>query len=327
MNRIPTSPPAIAPLPEEGPRPLWSVMIPVYNCAHFLHDALQSVLMQGIPEQDMQIEVIDDASTDADVEEIVKRIGKGRIKYYRQPENVGSLRNFETCINRAKGELVHLLHGDDRIRKGYYKKINQLFKQNPGVGAAFCRFSYMDEKGEIDYVQPFEMKQDGVLSNWLIRIAERQRIQYVSIVVRREVYEKLGSFFGITYGEDWEMWVRIAKHYSVAYTPEVLADYRKHDNSISGQKFMNGQYLMDIAHAMQQIQEHLPEVQRKAVMERSRAAFAHYGISVANGIWHATHDKQNVQEHIKHTLVLHHGGIRLYLKILKVYLKMITNRV
>ncbi|WP_205499839.1 glycosyltransferase family 2 protein [Rufibacter psychrotolerans] len=301
-------------------------MIPVYNCSKFLPETLESVLQQVLPEEEMQIEVVDDFSTDEDVEAIVKRVGKGRVQYYRQPQNVGSLRNFETCLNRAKGQLVHLLHGDDRLRKGFYQKMGELFTRFPQAGAAFCRFSYMDENGEVDYVQPAEKQEDGILDNWLLRIAERQRIQYASIVVRREVYEHLGSFFGLTYGEDWEMWVRIAKHYPVAYTPQVLADYRKHLSSISGQKFLNGQYLMDIAHAMNLIQDHLPENQRKAVLERSRHAYAHYGVSVANRIWHATHNRRNVQEHIKHTLVMHHGGFRLYLKIIKIYLKIVTNR-
>ncbi|WP_157578920.1 glycosyltransferase family 2 protein, partial [Pontibacter roseus] len=105
MERIPTSPPIIPPLDPSEERPLWSVMIPVYNCSQFLVYTLESVLEQGIPVEQMQIEVVDDASTDADVEKIVQEVGKGRISYYRQPQNVGSLRNFETCINHAKGHL------------------------------------------------------------------------------------------------------------------------------------------------------------------------------------------------------------------------------
>src|SRR3712207_3896442 len=105
MERIPSSPPQILPV-SIADTPLWSVMIPVYNCSAFLEECLKSVLVQQLPENDMQIEVIDDASTDADVEALVKQIGKGRVKYFRQKENLGSLRNFETCINRAAGELV-----------------------------------------------------------------------------------------------------------------------------------------------------------------------------------------------------------------------------
>jgi glycosyltransferase involved in cell wall biosynthesis len=65
----------------------------------------------------MQIEVVDDGSTDADKEALVKQTGKGRVEYYRQPENVGSLRNFETRLNRATGHYIHILHGDDKSKK------------------------------------------------------------------------------------------------------------------------------------------------------------------------------------------------------------------
>src|SRR6476661_7944834 len=127
LPRIPATPPAIPPLNYEKNRPLWSVMIPIYNCSSYLPVALESVLAQNISEQNMQIEVIDDASTDADVDAIVRQIGKGRVKYFRQYQNVGSLRNFETCINRAQGKLIHLLHVDDKVHPGYYEKIGHLF--------------------------------------------------------------------------------------------------------------------------------------------------------------------------------------------------------
>ena len=96
-------PPKIAPLPDQAKRPVWSVMIPTYNCSRFLKETIESVLDQDFGKDLMQIEVIDDCSTDEDVEAIVNQIGAGRISFYRQPENVGSLRNFETCINRAQG--------------------------------------------------------------------------------------------------------------------------------------------------------------------------------------------------------------------------------
>jgi hypothetical protein len=49
-------------------------------------------------------------------EELVKKVGKGRVSYFRQKQNVGSLRNFETCINRSRGKYIHLLHGDDELK-------------------------------------------------------------------------------------------------------------------------------------------------------------------------------------------------------------------
>ncbi|WP_347160181.1 glycosyltransferase family 2 protein [Pontibacter chitinilyticus] len=319
MHYIPSSPPEIKPVPAGVARPLWSVMIPVYNCSQYLAETLESVLQQALPLQDMQIEVVDDASTDADVAALVNRIGQGRITYFRQPQNVGSLCNFETCINRAKGQLVHLLHGDDKIRPGYYKKMAQLFAQYPEAGAAFCRFNTFDETGDIYLPQP-ERPEDGLLSDWLLRIGARQRIQYAAITVRREVYEKLGAFYGMKYGEDWEMWVRIAKHYAVAYTPEVLADYRKHTSSISGQMFHTGQYLRDMMRAIALIQQHLPAAQQPIVRKKATNYYANFGFKITKKLWKRTHNKKAVLENLQQILQMHPGP-KLYGKIALLYLQ------
>ncbi|MCJ8165336.1 glycosyltransferase [Pontibacter sp. E15-1] len=320
-----SSPPQILPIgPEVVNRPLWSVMIPVYNCAHYLKETLQSVLQQQISEETMQIEVVDDASTDADVEALVAAIGKGRVKYYRQAENVGSLRNFETCLNRAQGKLLHILHGDDKVRDGYYATMQQLFKRYPDAGAAFCRFNYIDHTGADLFMQRREMREEGILEGWLQKIAERQRIQYAAITIRREVYEKLGGFYALTYGEDWEMWTRIAREYPVAYTPTVLADYRKHATSISGEKYLTGQYLQDLAQAMELIQHHLPQDQRKAILKKSRTYYAHYGIKIANQLWRRLHSRQLVQVQVTQALRLYKTP-HLYYKIAQVYAKILLH--
>jgi glycosyltransferase involved in cell wall biosynthesis len=88
-------------------------MIPVYNCYNTIGETIASVLEQDPGKEIMQIEVVDDGSTDGNVQELVERLGRGRIEYFRKDYNQGSLANFETCINRARGKLVHLLHGDD----------------------------------------------------------------------------------------------------------------------------------------------------------------------------------------------------------------------
>jgi len=319
MHYIPSSPPAIKPVPAGVERPLWSVMIPVYNCSQYLPETLESVLRQCMATQDMQIEVVDDASTDADVEALVNRIGRGRVSYFRQPRNVGSLCNFETCINRSRGRLVHLLHGDDKVRGGYYKKIGGLLEAYPEAGAAFCRFNTFDERGDIYMPRP-EIPQDGLLKNWLQRIGERQRIQYVAMTVRREVYEKLGAFHSITYGEDWEMWVRIARYYPVAYTPDVLADYRRHTSSISGKMFVTGQYLKEITKAMELVQEHLPTEQKEAILEKSKAYYAEYGLKIAKRLWNASHNFTYVQANLKQALQMHQS-LPLYSKAAWLYLR------
>ncbi|QHT65746.1 glycosyltransferase [Rhodocytophaga rosea] len=320
MERIPTSAPVILSLPPSVHRPLWSVMIPVYNCTAFLADTLQSVLAQDPGQQHMQIEVVDDASTDADVQKLVWQIGKGRIGYFRQAENVGSLRNFETCINRSQGKLVHLLHGDDRIRPGFYQTLSLLFEQYPQAGAAFSNYCFINENGHHVLDQPAEAKQAGILSDWLLRIGELQRIQYVAMVVRREVYEKVGSFYGMAYAEDWEMWVRIAKHYPVAYTPEILAEYRGHQDSISWQKEISGQNIVDLLKAMELIQDHLPYSHRKKILQESKKYYARMNIGTAYNIWCHKRNIFLAYSHVKRALSLSRDPI-VYFHLLKFYVK------
>lgn len=256
-------------------------MIPTYNCTPFLREALRSVLAQDLGADRMQIEVVDDASTDEDVAAVVATLGAGRVQYYRQPANVGSLRNFETCLNRSRGHLVHLLHGDDCVRPGFYAQVGQLLAQYPAAGAAFTHYASVNEHGV--KVQDFGPVQPaaGILPGWLPRIAEAQYIQYACMVVRREVYEHLGGFYGTTCGEDWEMWVRIARHYPVAYSPALLAEYRGHPGSVSWKKAQQGQLLDDWAHVIARIEQHLPPGQRQRVGRRARRRSAELGIGEA----------------------------------------------
>jgi len=111
------------------------VMIPAYECASYLRETLASVLAQDPGPELMQIEVVDDASTDAP-EKVVEELGGGRVAFHRQPRNVGHIANFNTCLERSRGQLVHLLHGDDCVREGFYRTMQQPFTQHPEIGAA-----------------------------------------------------------------------------------------------------------------------------------------------------------------------------------------------
>ena len=71
------SPPVIRPVEDSVDRPLWSVMIPAYNCYNTLGETITSVLMQAPGKDQMQIEVVDDGSTDGDVKALVDELGKG----------------------------------------------------------------------------------------------------------------------------------------------------------------------------------------------------------------------------------------------------------
>jgi glycosyltransferase involved in cell wall biosynthesis len=305
VERIPATPPVIPPVSDDLARPLWSVMIPVYNCSTYIPEVLESVLQQALPADQMQIEVIDDFSTDANVEEIVKKIGKGRVSYYRQPQNVGSLRNFETCIKRSRGHYIHLLHGDDRVKYGFYEKIAELFEKFPEAGAAFSAYNNIKEDGAAFGPCAVEADKAGILDNWLRRLAEKPRLQYVCMVVKRQVYEKLGTFYIAHYGEDWEMWVRIAKHFPVAHTPQTLAEYRLHSNSITGQSFLSGQNLRDMNKIIDKISAHLPEKEQQVYNRKAKKYYAHYALRMALSLWFKTRNKKAVDIQMTEALNMH----------------------
>lgn len=322
VDRIPLSPPEIPALPNNLDRPLWSVMIPAYNCSKFLQDAMESVLQQDLGPNKMQIEVVDDCSTDADVEKLVKEIGNGRIGYFRQEANVGSLRNFETCIKRAKGYYVHLLHGDDRVRDGFYKELGDLYEKYPQAGAAFCAFNIIKENGESIGVSDKQSDKPCILENWLRRLTEEPRLQYVCMVVKREVYEKLGGFYLAFYGEDWEMWTRIAKHYEVAYTPKPLADYRIHFNSITARSFLTGANVRDIAKVIQKNISHLPaEEQRKAELKAKRY-YAYDAVGKTISLWYRSKNKNAAKVQMKEALNLY-SDINLRMNVISLRLLML----
>lgn len=235
----------IEPLPPAGDRPLWSVMIPSFNCSAYLRDALASVLAQDPGAGTMQIEVVDDASSD-DPQAVVEELGGDRVGFYRQPENVGHVRNFNTCLRRARGQIVHLLHGDDAVRPGFYRTLETAFER-PEIGAAFCRYISVDARGNWQTIAPLERDSSGILENWLEQIALGQRLQTPCMVVRRTVYEQLGGFDRrLTHSEDWEMWTRIAAHFPVWYEAEPLALYRIHGASSSDRSRSAGENVVDL---------------------------------------------------------------------------------
>ena len=313
MNeRIPLSPPFIAPVPDDIKRPQWSVMIPTYNCSKYLRQTLETVLAQDPGADKMQIEVIDDASTDANVLQLVEEIGRGRIGFFQQTTNKGSLRNFETCINRAKGYYIHLLHGDDFLEPGFYDEVEGLFRKFPEVGAVYTGFKQVDENGILKYPNDKVLEEPGIIENWLSKIAAGQKIQPPAIVVKREVYENLGSFFAVHYGEDWEMWTRIAAHYPFAHSPKLLANYRMHYQNISGKYFLSGQNIEDLKTVMNIIQQYLPVDQKEQLLRIAKRNWSHYFARTADLVYNGFNAPKQATNQALMAFMLHQNPVSLF---------------
>ena len=231
----------LTPLALDVKRPLWSVLIPTHNCAHYLRETLASILAQDPGEALMEIIVVDDHSTKEDPEAVVKEFGKGRVQFIRQEKNVGKVKNYETGLTASKGRYIHQLHGDDLVCNGFYKEMEAIFKESPSAGAAFSRTNYIDYGGRITGLTGMIQDKEGVVPDMLEKLYTQQYIQTPSMVVKREVYETIGCFDRrLNCMEDWEMWIRIANNYPIATSNKVLAAYRSHHDNATNSNFKSG---------------------------------------------------------------------------------------
>ena len=231
----------LPPLAFEIKRPLWSVVIPTYNCAHYLRETLISVLAQDPGKKVMEIIVVDDHSTKDDPETVVKEFGQGRVQFIKQEKNVGKVKNYETGLFASSGRYIHQLHGDDLVYDGFYKEMEALFNANSNAGAAFSRTNYIDYGSRITGVTGMIQNNEGTVLDMLEKLYTQQYIQTPSMVVKREVYETIGCFDRrLNCMEDWEMWIRIANNYPIAASNKVLAAYRSHHNNATNKTFMDG---------------------------------------------------------------------------------------
>ena len=267
--------PAIESVSMGSGRPIWSVMIPTYNGTQYLEKTLRSVLDHASELDQMQIEVIDDCSTRDDPETLVKEIGQGRISFFRNPQNVGLVDNWNTCIQRSRGHWVHILHQDDIVMPGFYEHLKNAIDSAELPGAAFCRHVFMDEDDCWQLLSPVEQKSSGIIPNWIERIATAQRIQFPSIVVKRTVYEKIGGFYPeVHYAADWEMWQRISAYFPMWYEPRILACYREHTQSETSRLLRSGSDTIDTRKAIEVAKFYLPSENAKKLSQQAKEHYA-----------------------------------------------------
>jgi len=286
----PIDAPKIDPLPQDGKsRPFWSVMIPTYNApAGYLEATLRSVLQQDPGPEEMQIEVIDDCSPQGPRTELVQRIGGGRITLHPEPVNLGLARIWNRCIERARGEWVHILHQDDIVEPGFYAALRKGTGDNR-VGAVLARNAVIDSLGNRVSVSSLFRPSPGILEHWQETVTVSNPIRCPSVVVRRAVYEHLGGFLATLYfAVDWEMWQRIAAHYSFWFDPAAFAGYRMHPESETSRMTKQGLDALDELKAIQLAMAYHPprvasKLARQARKNTAGRAYRNARLSLLSG--------------------------------------------
>jgi glycosyltransferase involved in cell wall biosynthesis len=131
-----------------APPPLVSVVVPTFNRTHFLSDALSSALAQT--HAAIEIVVADDASTEDVRGAVMSRFSDPRIKYERNPRNLGMGPNCWGALARASGKYVATLHDDDMWEPDFLASLVPALEADDSLSVAFCDHHVVDEAGVLD---------------------------------------------------------------------------------------------------------------------------------------------------------------------------------
>ena len=233
----------IAPLPAGVERPFWSVMIPTYNRPEYLRQALESVLTQDPGPDRMQIQVSDNFSTVADIEALVRRIGRGRVEYYRQPKPFSD--NWTTCIRHSRGQWIHLLHDDDMVLPGFYSAYERVIAANPRLVMVGGRAVRMDKDGQWTAPANEDARADEFFEAYASESIDCG-LKTTTVAVKRDAYERLGGLCDLfTFCGDTELWLRIAMSGPFARTGRRHMLYREHPGSDFVQRVASGIHMIE----------------------------------------------------------------------------------
>jgi glycosyltransferase involved in cell wall biosynthesis len=126
--------------------PLVSIGLPVYNGDNYLADALDSILAQTFT--DFEVVIADNASTD-DTEVICRRYAASdtRIRYHRQPQNLGAAPNYNSAYHRSRGRYFKWSAHDDLLEPTFLQKCVDVLDNQPETVVAYTMLSTIDEEG------------------------------------------------------------------------------------------------------------------------------------------------------------------------------------
>ena len=248
---------------------LVSVIIPTFNRADFISDAISSALKQTY--EHIELIVIDDGSTD-DTEAVVSRfVNDKRLKYVRQ-ENTGVSAARNLGLSLAKGKIIAFLDSDDIWEEDKLDIQMDTLNRLPEVSGVFSDFSalYPDGRRSQSFMKTYfgvfdaygltygNIYRGGFFaSKWPVRgeisiywgqvydtMFFGNLILTSTAVFRREVFSEAG-LFDTRYlsSEDYDLYLRITKKFPVSYVDSPLITYRLNDMQLSGPRFST------IAHA------------------------------------------------------------------------------
>ena len=216
------------------PEPLVSICIPTYNQAKFIMDALNSVLKQQY--KNIEIIVVDDCSVDGTFEIVSKFSDTAtNISVYRNKNNIGMVKNWNRCLELAKGKYVKFVFGDDLLcSNDAVSTMVQLMEASKSISLVSSARKIIDENSSnVTTVSAFEKNfvSDGklVIVNCLHSITRTHNpIGEPTAVMFRK--ESASRGFSEKYNQlvDIEMWFHLLEQGDFAYISTPLCSFREH---------------------------------------------------------------------------------------------------
>jgi glycosyltransferase involved in cell wall biosynthesis len=214
----------------------FSVVIPAFNAADTIVSAIRSVLRQSA--QEFEIVVVDDGSSDGTAERAAEVSGDSRLRVLRQ-QNRGPSAARNAGIEAANGRFVSFLDADDLWLPDYLATMGAALNAVDEAGFAFTDAWLLDARTHrirrataMHYMRPVDPPDDPRALHLLL--LDRNFV-FTGVTARRSALVDVGGFDETLWiGEDWDLWLRLARHgYRAVRVPGVLAIYRASPSSLS----------------------------------------------------------------------------------------------
>jgi hypothetical protein len=211
-------------------RPWLSVIMPTYNGADYLPDALSSVLQQGDP--DLEVIAIDDGSTDATPSILADFAGRLPLTIFNR--RVGNwVENTNLGIERASGDWITFLHQDDLWRPGRLAALRSAV--NSDAALILHAADFVDRRGRRvgRWRCPLQTHRGGSPPTTTVsRLLVQNFVPLPVALLRRADALRVGALDPkLWFTADWDFWLKLAALGSTRYLPESLAAFRLHPQS------------------------------------------------------------------------------------------------
>lgn len=206
---------------------LVSVIIPNYNYAHYLREAVDSVLAQTY--QDIEIVVVDDGSKD-DSRAVLESYGERLKIVFQENQGVAAARNNGSAA--SSGEFIAFLDADDAWLPTKVEKQVAKFAANPNFGLVHVGVDEVDPEGN-SLVHRLEGAEGRVSATLLMLGREGVLGGGSGAMIRRTVFDEIGGVDQrLSTSADWDLFYRISERHEVGFVAELLIKYRVHGSNM-----------------------------------------------------------------------------------------------